>query len=312
MLRTQRRSFLGFTAAVLFAASLLTAALALTAFGQTFSEFWYQDAKGWHVKDASGTLQKNCWLCDDAVPENGKNIWYLLDGNGDMVAAGLVQDGTGNYYSLEMNHDGYYGMLRYRSGAYTADGLTVDLSLEGSHNGSFAAILNADGLAALKEKYGVKKVTIDNSNIVYTSSFGKKAQPTALSDGDFKASGTSVKNADVISGIRASYSHDAATYFYYDAATDPSREGVVKTARGITLGSSRSAVQAAYGSAAGSGSCSDPAGTPILEIAWNMDPERVKAQCTSYDVYYTPDGSKALMFTYDGTGAVSCIFYYMV
>lgn len=306
MLKKQGRSFW-----ILAAAAFISAVLALTAFGQSFSEYWYQDGAGWHIKDGNGTLQKNCWLCDDAVPENGRNIWYLIDGDGDMIAAGLVQDGTGNYYSLEMNHDGYFGMLRYQSGTYTADGLTVNLALEGSHNGSFAAILNADGLAALKEKYGVKKVTIDNSNIVYTSAFGKKAQPTALSDSDFLASGTSVASPDVIGAIRASYSADAATYFYYDPAADASREGVVRTARGITLGSDREAVRAAYGSPSSSGIGSDPAGTQILEIAYRKDPERVKAQCVSYDVYYTLSGSKALMFAYDSAGAVSYIFYYL-
>ena len=134
----------------------------------TFSEYWFQDSNGsWKVKDNNGNIVKNAWLCDDAVASNGKDVWYLLDSNGDMVSAGLVQDQTGNFYSLETNHNGYYGMLRYKSGNY--DG--VSLTLEGSHSGAFAAVLNADGLNALKGKYGVTTVNIDNSNCVYTSNF---------------------------------------------------------------------------------------------------------------------------------------------
>ena len=47
-----------------------------------------------------------------------------------MVNTGLVQDQTGNIYSLETSHNGYYGMLRYKSGAY--DGVYLDLE---SHPG---------------------------------------------------------------------------------------------------------------------------------------------------------------------------------
>lgn len=134
----------------------------------TFSEYWFQDAQGnWKVKDNNGNIVKNAWLCDDAVASNGQDVWYLLDSTGNMITAGLVQDGTGNYYSLETNHNGYYGMLRYKSGTY--DG--VSLTLEGSHGGAFAAVLNQDGLNALKSKYGVTSVSISNANCVYTSSF---------------------------------------------------------------------------------------------------------------------------------------------
>ena len=134
----------------------------------TFSEYWFQDADGsWKVRDSSGGIVKNAWLCDDAVSSNGQNVWYLLDANGNMITSGLVQDGTGNYYSIETNHNGFYGMLRYQSGNY--DG--INLSLDSNHSGSFAAIQNAEGLESLKTKYGVTQVSISNSNCVYTSSF---------------------------------------------------------------------------------------------------------------------------------------------
>lgn len=133
----------------------------------TFSKFWKEKNGNWIINDNQGNLIVNAWLCDDAVTANGKNVWYLMDGKGNMISAGLVQDNTGNYYSLETNHNGYYGCLRYKSGIY--DG--IYLELEQSHNGAFAAIKNPEGIEQLKKLYGVTQINIDNSNIVYTSSF---------------------------------------------------------------------------------------------------------------------------------------------
>lgn len=142
----------------------------------TFSEYWFQDTDGsWKVRDNTGNIIKNVWLCDDAVSSNGQNVWYLLDANGNMLTQGLVQDQTGNYYSLETNHNGFYGMLRYQSGVY--DG--VNLSLESSHSGGFAKILNQDGINSLASKYGVTSVSIDNSNCVYTSTFKSGSSGTS-------------------------------------------------------------------------------------------------------------------------------------
>lgn len=136
----------------------------------TFSSYWYQDSTGaWHIKDGSGNQITNAWVCDNAIQSNGSNVWYLIDGNGNMITSGLVQDQTGNYYSLEMNHNGYYGMLRHESGNY--DG--ISLTLNQDHAGSFASIQNQDGIKALQSKYGLAQVGIGNSNIVYTADFGK-------------------------------------------------------------------------------------------------------------------------------------------
>ena len=154
----------------LFLAAVLAAAVCIPAAAASFSRFWKQSSNGdWYVEDNAGRRITNAWLCDDAVPENGKDVWYLLDEWGNMITDGLVQDGTGNYYSLETEHNGYYGMLRYRSGNYGG----IWLDLEGSHAGAFAAIKNADGINRLKQKYGLQNVSyINNSNVVYTSSFG--------------------------------------------------------------------------------------------------------------------------------------------
>ena len=157
-----------------FAAFVLAAALAVIASvpaaAASFSRFWKQSSDGsWYVEDNTGRRITNAWLCDDAVAGNGKDVWYLLDEWGNMITDGLVQDGTGNYYSLETEHNGYYGMLRYRSGNYGG----TYLDLESSHAGAFASIKNASGVIALMGKYGLRDVShINNSNIVYTSSFG--------------------------------------------------------------------------------------------------------------------------------------------
>ena len=88
-----------------------------------------------------------------------------------MVTAGLVQDGTGNFYSLETEHNGYFGMLRYQNGYYNCNGHQVYLEFEQQHNGSFGAIRNPEGLEQLKAIYGVTSYGIDNSSCVYSATF---------------------------------------------------------------------------------------------------------------------------------------------
>lgn len=159
----------------------------------TFSEYWYQSEDGaWHIKDGNGNTIKNGWVCDDAVASNGQNIWYLIDANGNMVSHGLVKDQTGNIYSLETNHNGYYGMLRHTSGNY--DGVYLDI--EQSHDGAFGKIKNADGINALQSKYGLVVVDINNSNCYYTSAFkggqGQSGGPGQSSNATVGGSDTKV------------------------------------------------------------------------------------------------------------------------
>ena len=140
--------------------------------GATFSQNWFADSFGvWRIKDSTGKTVVNAWLCDDAVMMNGKNVWYLLTQDGAMLAAGLVQDNTGNFYSLETEHNGYFGMLRYTDGYYNCNGQSVYLTFNREHNGSFGAVTNADGLEKLKEIYGITKYGIGNENSVYTEAF---------------------------------------------------------------------------------------------------------------------------------------------
>ena len=300
------------TAAFLF---LICAVPCLAA--PSYSDFWFQDGNGnWRIHDGSGNIVSNAWLCDDAVPANGKNIWYLIDANGDMISAGLVQDGTGNYYSIETNHDGYFGMLRYESGQYSCSGTAISLSLESSHNGAFAAVKNEDGIAALKEKYGLTKVNIDNSNIVYTSSFGQvpvsdpKKTVGELTEADFIAAGDSVRTSDLLSYLKNTYINDSAVYFYYDSYADPSREGVVKTARGITLAGTKQDVIAAYGEGTAV-SMADPANTKAIQIAYRKDPNGIANYAKSCLRYTSADGQYSMYFCFKENGQLSYIFYYI-
>ena len=139
----------------------------------TFSKNWFQDANGqWKIKNKAGQIVTSAWLCDDAVTANGQNVWYLLDQAGNMVAGGCVQDATGNIYSLEMNHNGYFGMLRYQNGNYTCeDGTTVYLEFSQAHDGTFGAVINQAGKDFLIKKYGITQFGIGNQNIQYTKSF---------------------------------------------------------------------------------------------------------------------------------------------
>ena len=154
---------------LLLASLLMTAAFCLTAHAAaTYSSAWYQSGNNWYIRGANGQMITNAWVCDNAVGPGNNNTWYLIDAGGNMVSAPLVQDGTGHYYSLETQHNGYYGMLRYNSGTY--DGIYLNFSQ--NHDGSFGAITNQDGINALIARYGVYSVAhINNNNCIYTASY---------------------------------------------------------------------------------------------------------------------------------------------
>ena len=138
----------------------------------TYSPNWFVDGSGvWRIKNSAGQVVSNAWLCDDVILANGKDVWYLLGADGAMVTAGLIQDGSGNFYSLETEHNGYFGMLRHKNGYYNCGGQQVYLEFEQQHNGAFAAVRNPEGLEKLKAIYGVDRYDIDNTNCVYTAAF---------------------------------------------------------------------------------------------------------------------------------------------
>ncbi|MCQ2401260.1 MAG: hypothetical protein MJ059_04995 [Lachnospiraceae bacterium] len=182
---------------------LLSGLMAFNAKAAAYSEYWKQDNDGsWYVEEPGGMRVRNAWLCDDAVYENGKDVWYLIDNDGSMVVSPLVRDGTGNYYSLETEHNGHYGMLRYKTGTYEG----VELRLQGEHDGNFAALLNEDGKAALEAVYGVTDVAhIDNSRCVYTGDFLRTADDTysGRESGNIKASSEEKAGGDSQKGAKA-------------------------------------------------------------------------------------------------------------
>ena len=140
--------------------------------GYSFSPNWYSDEYGvWRIRNSAGQTVANAWLCDDVIPANGKEVWYLLAADGAMIANGLVQDNTGNFYSLETEHNGYFGMLRYQDGTYNCNGQQVYLTFNREHKGSFGAITNPEGIEKLKAIYGVTHYGIGNEDSVYTASF---------------------------------------------------------------------------------------------------------------------------------------------
>lgn len=140
--------------------------------GAAFSKNWYSDSNGvWRIKNSRGEVVRSAWLCDDAVSSNGRNVWYLMNEDGTMLAAGLVQDNTGHFYSLETTHNGYYGMLRYTDGTYDCNGIKVYIEFSRSHDGSFGAIKNREAIEKLTDIYGVTAYGIGNESCVYTETF---------------------------------------------------------------------------------------------------------------------------------------------
>lgn len=149
-----------------------SASKAKTVTGATYSPNWFVDASGvWRIRNSKGEIVKNAWLCDDVITANGQNVWYLLQADGSMLAAGLVQDNTGNFYSLETTHNGYFGMMRYKDGYYNCNGQNIYLQFSQKHDGTFGSIINPEGLAKLKAVYGVTPSGIGNESIVNTATF---------------------------------------------------------------------------------------------------------------------------------------------
>ena len=80
-----------------------------------FSQNWFKDGNNWRIKDGSGNVITNAWLCDDT--ESSKP-WYLLDSNGN-IFVDLAQD-HGSWYFL-----GSDGTLKTASCYY--DGVYLDI-----------------------------------------------------------------------------------------------------------------------------------------------------------------------------------------
>ncbi|MDO4489245.1 MAG: InlB B-repeat-containing protein [Eubacteriales bacterium] len=138
----------------------------------TYSQYWVNNTDGsWSVRNRSGQMVTGSWVCDDAVTSNGKNAWYLIGRDGKLVTTGLIRDASGNFYSIETAHNGYFGMMRFRNGYYNCGGENIYIEFEQSHNGSYGAIKNADAISRLTAIYGVNNVNVASTQCTYTASF---------------------------------------------------------------------------------------------------------------------------------------------
>ena len=141
-----------------------------------YSVNWKQNEAGkWFVQKNDGTTIKNAWFGDDTDPANVK--WYILGPDGFMVEAPLIRDKTGTYYSIETDHNGNFGMMRNKSGVY--DGISI--AINEVRNATYGAVMNQDAIEAMKKKYGVVDMEIDNSNIVYASRIAASVSSTSSS-----------------------------------------------------------------------------------------------------------------------------------
>ena len=154
---------------IIFFLSVFIITLTISSFA--FSPNWFKEGNNWKIKDGSGNVITNAWLCDDT--ETGKP-WYLLDSSGNIVI-GLAQD-HGNWYFL-----GPDGKLKTTSGYY--DGVYLDMDSSG-------AIKNLEYIAFLVVKHGNCSV-VNTTGSIYASLFSSynfnivdTNMPPSYKDGD--------------------------------------------------------------------------------------------------------------------------------
>ena len=118
----------------------------MTSYADSFSSYWYQDGANWKIQDGSGNTILNAWVCDNAVTANHNTDtnWYLMNANGAMYE-GIIQDQNGNYYLLNPEHNGTYGMMVTTNG-FTYNGVTYQF--DQNHDGAYGKILNTEAVAA--------------------------------------------------------------------------------------------------------------------------------------------------------------------
>ena len=130
----------------LLLAFTIAGAMCMTCYAADFSSFWYQDGANWKIQDGSGNTILNAWVCDNAVTANHNTDtnWYLMNANGAMYE-GIIQDQNGNYYLLNPEHNGTYGMMVTTNG-FTYNGVTYQF--DQNHDGAYGKILNTEAVAA--------------------------------------------------------------------------------------------------------------------------------------------------------------------
>ena len=158
--------------------------LCMTSYAQSsFSSYWYQDTAtgAWKIRDGSGQMVRDSWLCDDAVNPTNPS-WYLIDSNGNM-REGLVQDEYGNFYLLCPEHAGVYGSLI--SNTYSYQNRT--LYFNSNHDGTFGRVTNPEALSGLS----YTTVNLAGKPSLYTSAFNTSYGSSSYGGGNFGSGGGS-------------------------------------------------------------------------------------------------------------------------
>ncbi len=152
----------------------------MTCHAADFSSYWYANADGsWFIQDGSGNTITNAWVCDNAVTYNNNTDthWYLMDSTGKMYE-GIIQDQNGDYYLLNPNHDGGYGMLVTTNG-FSYNGQSF--YFEQNHSGAFGKVLNPEVIA--QSGIAVTQVNTEGKPIYYTANFGNMGGSSSNSYG---------------------------------------------------------------------------------------------------------------------------------
>ena len=139
----------------------------MTCHAENFSSYWYQDGANWKIQDGSGITISNAWVCDNAVTANNNTDtnWYLMSDVG-LMYEGIIQDQNGNYYLLNPEHNGTYGMMVTTNG-FTYNGVTYQF--DQNHDGTFGKILNTGDIA--RSGLSVTQVNTAGKPNFYTNDF---------------------------------------------------------------------------------------------------------------------------------------------
>ena len=132
----------------------------MTCYAADFSNYWYQDGSTWKIHDQSGNTIANAWVCDNAVTvnHNTDTNWYLMDASGNMYE-GIIQDQNGDYYLLNPEHNGTYGMMLTANG-FTYNGVTYQFNQ--AHDGTFGKILNTQDIG----RSGLKVSQVNTAQMI--------------------------------------------------------------------------------------------------------------------------------------------------
>lgn len=101
----------------------------------TQSDRWEGAGDTWKVRtqDNTGYLT-NSWFQDNDAS------WYMLGADGTMSSGIIFDESTGKSYLLNTEHDGTYGKMLTQDGAHNVNGVTVYLTFDQNHNGTYGAI----------------------------------------------------------------------------------------------------------------------------------------------------------------------------